>query len=321
MSIQITSNKLLGSLQNNRNGETSYYSGVYSKTTQKENKSVQSSISTNSDFRKALNKLKNADYDSGMRSDIKKSVKALVESYNDLADSQGDGSKRYSSKVSSLKSLFSEYSDKLNKVGITLSNGKMTFDEDKFDDAENDDLKEVFSGDSDLVKEASKILRSTNNMIKNKVYSTEKEDVYVSNSVSTGNIAYAAEVNKLVVSVEYLNGKTLTDDNKEEIANLLDQYNKNLQEFYEKLNDTEDWDNVDRTEKADSDVEEILKLQDDYVAAMSDETQPFYYDSWFSSDKASYGQKVESLYKDLFNELVGTAKKDFTVSSYMDYTL
>jgi hypothetical protein len=197
----------------------------------------------------------------------------------------------------------------------------MTFDEDKFDDAENDDLKEVFSGDSDLVKEASKILRSTNNMIKNKVYSTEKEDVYVSNSVSTGNIAYAAEVNKLVVSVEYLNGKTLTDDNKEEIANLLDQYNKNLQEFYEKLNDTEDWDNVDRTEKADSDVEEILKLQDDYVAAMSDETQPFYYDSWFSSDKASYGQKVESLYKDLFNELVGTAKKDFTVSSYMDYTL
>lgn len=323
MSISISSGKVLDSLYRNQRGSSSYYTGIYSKTSNTENKSVTASLSINSDFRKAVRRLKNSDYSTGLRSDIKKSVKQMVESYNEFKDSKGDDSKEYHKMVSKMKNLFENYSGELSKVGVSMTDGKLKFDADKFDAAANEDLEKLFSADSEFMNETDKILKRSNRMILDDQYPMVKEDVYVSNKVNSNNIVYANHANALAVAAERLNKTALTNDNIELVVGMMNDYTDKIAGFYEELTQGVDWSQIDSSEKAAETVNKIIDLNQGYIDAVqkSVEGEDFFYEDWFSEDENSYGSQVTKLYKDLFSELVNAEKKDFEISKFVDYTV
>ncbi len=323
MSISISSGKVLDSLYKNQRGSSSFYTGIYSKTSNTENKSVTASLSTNADFRKAVRMLKNSDYGTGLRADIKKAVKQMVKSYNEFKDSKGDDSKEYHRMVSKMEKLFGSYSGELSKVGVSMTDGKLKFDVDKFDGAANEDLEKLFSSDSEFINETDKILKSSNRMIQNDQYPTVKEDVYVSNKVNSNNIAYANHANTLAVAADRLNKTVLTNDNMGLVVDMINAYTDKIAGFYEELTQGVDWSQVDSSERAAEDVNEIIRLNEDYIDAVqkSVEGEDFLYEDWFSEDENSYGSQVTKLYKDLFSELVNAGKKDFEINSFVDYTV
>lgn len=323
MSISISSGKVLDSLYKNQKGSGSFYTGIYSKSSTVEDTSVTGSLSTNADFRKAVRKLKNADYGTGLRSDIKKAVKQLVKSYNEFQESKGDNSREYGKTVSDMEKLFLDYSGELSKVGVSMTDGKLKFDSDKFDDAENDDLKKLFASDSTFMNETDKLLKRSNRMIQNQQFSTVKEDVYVSNKVNSNNIVYANHANTLAVAAERLNNTELTNDNMEAVVKMLNDYTNDIARFYDELTNGMAWSEIESSEKAARDVNEIIKLNDGYIDAIqgSSEGEVFEYEEWFSADENSYGSQVTRLYKDLFSELVNAGRKDFEISRFVDYSV
>ena len=80
MSINVSSAKVMNSLYNNNNGTTTFYTGISSRSTIKVNTDVENSISANSEFQRAVRGLKRCNFETGLKSEIKKYTKKLVDS-------------------------------------------------------------------------------------------------------------------------------------------------------------------------------------------------------------------------------------------------
>lgn len=323
MSILISSGKVLDSLYKNQSGSGSFYTGIYSKKYNVENTAVTDFLSTNQDFRKAVKRLKNNDYSTGLRADVKKSVKQIVKKYNEFVESKGNNSRQYNKAVSDLKKLFEDYGDDLSKIGVEKEGSKLKFNEEKFDESKDSDFEALFSSDGKFINETDRILKNAYRTIKNDQFSTVKEDKYVSNKVSSNNIVYANHANKLAVAAQRLNETELTEDNMDAVVSMINDYTKSIASFYKELTEGIDWSQLETSDKAAEDVNEIIRLNQDYIEAIqkSSEGEPFEYEEWFSADEDSYGSKVTSAYKDLFSELVNAEKKGFEISSFVDYTV
>lgn len=323
MSISISSGKVLDSLYKNQKGSGSFYTGIYSRSSTVEDTSVTGSLSTNADFRKAVRKLRNSDYGTGLRSDIRKAVSQLVKSYNEFQESKGDNGREYAKAVSDMKKLFLDYSGELSKVGVSMTGERLRFDSDKFDDAGNDDLEKLFAADSTFINETDKLLKRSSRMIQNQQFSTVREDVYVSNKVNSNNIVYANHANALAVAADRLNNTKLTNDNTEAVVKMLNDYTNDIAGFYDELTNGMAWSEIESSEKAAWDVNEIIRLNDGYIDAIQESSkgEAFEYEEWFSADENSYGSQVTRLYKDLFAELVNAGRKDFEISSFVDYSV
>lgn len=323
MSISISSGKVLDSLYKNQSGSGSFYTGIYSKKFNAENTAVTDFLSTNQDFRKAVKRLKNNDYSTGLRADVKKSVKQIVKNYNEFVESKGNNSKEYKKAVSDLKKLFEDYGDDLSKIGVDKEGSKLKFNEEKFDESKDSALEALFSSDSKFISETDKILKNAYRTIKNDQFSTVKEDKYVSNKVNSNNIVYANHANKLAVAAQRLNETELTEDNMDAVVNMINDYTESIASFYKELTEGIDWSQLETSDKAAEDVNEIIELNQNYIEAIqkSSEGEPFQYEEWFSEDENSYGSRVTKAYKDLFSELVNAEKKGFEISSFVDYTV
>lgn len=316
MSIQITSGRLLQSLSNNNNGRTSYYTGIFSQKRTIENESVKDSLSINDDFRKALRRLKNVNLDSGLKADVEKYAKQIIKSYNEYMENDGNQSKRYASKRSELKDIFSDYSKELSKIGITMEeSGKLKFDSDKFEEAKMTDIKTVFAADSDFMERTDKVLRGMNRMVKDEVDKTVHEDIFISNTVASQNIWFANQANGLAVSSERLLSLVKEGGTLDYAQECLNDYLSRLSQFHSDLDD-ERVASGDYTSKAIDDLIRITELNADFVNYWND-SDTIELDEWFG--EGTYGDEVNRLYKDFFQEMVGTAKKDFEISSFVDF--
>lgn len=323
MSIQVSSGSVLSSLYKNQRGETSYYTGSYSKKRVVENESVTKALSNDSDFQKALKKLKYSDYSTGLRSQIKKSAKALVKGFNEFQESKGDGSKQYAKFVSGMKDVFKEYASELSRAGITFDADKLKFDSEKFDDASNETLEKVFGADSRLITTAEKILKNADRTIRNNQFTEVKEDAFISNNINKNNIVYAGHTNSLAVLTDKLNATILDESNDEAVAQMINAYTDEMVKFYNELSDQDKWKDVEISSQASQSLQEMIQLNQDYIDAIdrSSKGENFEYDKWFSQNEDSYGMKVNGLYKDLFAEFVNASRKDFEISSFVDYSI
>lgn len=315
MSISISSGKVLQNLYSNSNGKTSYYTGIKTEEKVKINEEVESSLSINTNFKKALRGLRGCDYSTGLKAEIKKYAKDLVDTYNEFAANKGNGSKEYSRKLNQLTSVMEDYSTELSKAGITLSGGKLKFDTDTFDDADISDLKAIFTSDSDFIDTVDLKLNSLSKMIKNDINYTVKEDNYIFNQINSNNIPIADSTNKLAVSVEKLLGTPLLEDesNEAEILTMLTEYLQQLNDFYSQIDD-----NAEYSQKAVDDIYSIDALNNQLFAGIDE--NPFPYEELFDSgNPASYARQILPLYQNLFSELVSASAKNFTISSFVDY--
>lgn len=323
MSISISSGSVLSSLYKNQKGESSFYTGIYAKKSVVENESVTKSMSVDSDFKKALKKLKFSDYNVGLRHDIKKSAKSLVKSFNDFKDSVGDGSKQFERLTKDMKKVFEEHSSDLLKAGISFEEDKLKFDEEKFNTATNDELKKIFGADSKFIASTEKLINKADRIIKNKQFSEVKEDAFVSNKISKNNIIYAAHTNALAVMSEKLNATKLDATNDEAVASMINEYTNQMVEFYSDLSDQDKWQDVETSDKASSKLQKMIALNEGYIDAINKSSQgeAFDFDRWFSEDEGSYGKQISGIYKDLFSEFVNASKKDFEISNFVDYSI
>lgn len=120
---------------------------------------------------KALDKFS---FDENENSDnIKSSIKALIDTYNNSLDSTEKNTssdmKRYASR---LKSLTKKYSDELEEIGVSIkSNGKLSYNDNLLKSADIDKVKEVFGKDSGFTKQLKQISKGLNGVSLNEIYS------------------------------------------------------------------------------------------------------------------------------------------------------
>lgn len=315
MSVNISSGRILQSLYSNNNGTTSYYTGIKTEKKSKINEEVESSIAKNTDFRKALRGLRNCDYDSGLKSEVLKYAKKLINSYNDFADNKGNGTKRYERKLKEITSVLEDYSSELSKAGIVMEEGKLKLDAEKFDNASIEDLKSVFSPDSEFTDKITRKLDVLNNLVKGELTHTVKEETYIFNNVNSNNIAIADRTNKLAIQTEKLLNTPLAPDNRneQEILDMLTEYIDHVNSLYDELSDKADY-----SQKALDNLNSIIELNNKFSEEINKDPFP-YGDLFNKEDPSSYASQILPLYQSLFGELVNVAAKDVTVSSFVDY--
>lgn len=112
-------------------------------------------------LRRAVKKLGSFPYDADSSTNIRSSVKAYAETYNNLiTSSEETGDQTVADSVKKLKSLTEKYKDDLDKVGITVNNdGTLTTRDTMFANADISKFKELFSGESDYMQKSNAYAR------------------------------------------------------------------------------------------------------------------------------------------------------------------
>lgn len=105
-------------------------------------------------LRRAIRELGNANYVEDQDPNIRNSVKAFINVYNNLLDSASDsGDYNLERNAKQLKSLTKEYADQLDKIGITVKNdGSLETRDSLFESASLSKFEKLFSKDSDYMQ-------------------------------------------------------------------------------------------------------------------------------------------------------------------------
>ncbi len=158
MAVQFTPIKLLQHIKDNN---FSYYNS-YKKQVKETNESVEEFQNKLEKFRKDVADLKK--YSPGItnKSKLEKELSDFVKSYNNMEKSaENITDKNVRKQLSKLRNLFSENEKDLRKIGIKKTNGKLTFDEDEFDDADTKVIDRLFYGKGCFIQQANKIIQKT----------------------------------------------------------------------------------------------------------------------------------------------------------------
>lgn len=108
-------------------------------------------------LRRAIRNLGNANYIEDQDPNIRNSVKAFINVYNNLLDSaSGSGDYDLERSAKQLKSLTNEYASQLDKIGITVkSDGTLEARDSLFETAKLSKFENLFSKDSDYMQRAT----------------------------------------------------------------------------------------------------------------------------------------------------------------------
>lgn len=183
MAIQYTSSQLLKKISDNNYSYTSTF-----------NKKIQESDSNVEKLQKEVDVLKNdvrkmKKYSNGIASKtmVEKYLKKFVKSYNSMKKAAGDVTdKDVKKQLEKLDEHILKNEKDLKKIGIKKSlKGEISFNEEKFKDAENKDIDKLFTGRTSFISIANKLMnnvdKSTNSaqnkLIDHKIRKTTKYDI------------------------------------------------------------------------------------------------------------------------------------------------
>lgn len=108
-------------------------------------------------LRRAVKKLNSLTYTDEKDSDIRSSVKAFIETYNNAINSTSDSTDHTMSRTrKQLMSISQEYASDLDKIGVTVNNdGTLTRRNTLFSTADLSKFEKLFSSDSDFMQRSS----------------------------------------------------------------------------------------------------------------------------------------------------------------------
>lgn len=108
-------------------------------------------------LRRAVKKLNSLEFTDEKDADIRSSVKAFIETYNNAINSTSDSADHTLNRTSKqLKSIAQEYASDLDKIGITVNDdGTLTRRDTLFSSASLSKFEKLFSSDSDFVQRTS----------------------------------------------------------------------------------------------------------------------------------------------------------------------
>ncbi len=112
-------------------------------------------------LRRAVKKLGSFPYDADSSTNIRSSVKAYAETYNNLITSgEETGDNTVGNSIKKLKSLTEKYKDDLDKVGITVNNdGTLSTRDTMLANADISKFQELFSGESEFMQKTNAFAR------------------------------------------------------------------------------------------------------------------------------------------------------------------
>lgn len=112
-------------------------------------------------LRRAIKSLGSFTYDDDNSTNIRNSVSAFIDTYNNLLDSSGNSEdRRMQQTYKSMKKLTSEYANELDKIGITVSkDGTLKKRSDLFANADISKFEKLFSKDTDYMQRVSAYTR------------------------------------------------------------------------------------------------------------------------------------------------------------------
>ncbi len=325
MSINISADTMLKQLN---------ATGSYSFTIHKERRSINEYKLSAKDhcdiFTKSLRNLKKIDTDSkANRTNMKKHIKNIVNSYNDLLDSSENiNSKSFTRRMEKLDKLLDDYSDELQELGITKnSKGKLSFSKLKIDYMEDTKAFEsVFGKDSDFSMKFDKYTKSIKSSVSDNLIQTinisnrttvdiEKDKILMANSansLSTYIKLFSNAENKdssLTYIKEIMTSFNKIFDNNENDTNLpiLESLSGLMKDNSEKLRDIgiefdEDKNSLSFSPESDSFEDGETIFSSNYDKALS----------LFNGD---FGSKLTSYSNDLFCQLLETSKHNINLKA------
>lgn len=129
-------------------------------------------------LKRAASKLSSFDYTETENGDnIVSTIEAFVETYNNTLDSSDLTDSEVHRQNRQLRALSSKHESKLNDLGITIeADGKLSITENILKKSSFDEVKEVFSKESDYIKNIHRIAR--------RMHATSATEIY---ALMTGN--------------------------------------------------------------------------------------------------------------------------------------
>lgn len=137
-----------------------FYTGNTDARTQASRKQYSNSMLSLADahaLRRAVKGLGSFTYDDDHSTNIRNSVSAFIDTYNNLLSSSGSSDdRRMQQTYKSIKKLSAEYEKELDKIGITVkSDGTLEKRTDLFANADISKFEKLFSKDSDYMQRIS----------------------------------------------------------------------------------------------------------------------------------------------------------------------
>lgn len=168
MAIQYTATDFLNKLSANNYS----YTNLYKKKVRESNTDVET---LQEDIIKIKKTVKNlGKYSEGVtpKTKLEKQLKSLVETYNSMDKDAGKISNdELAKQMDKFEKLFSENEKNLKKIGLKKSDGKLEFDSEAFEDAEDKYINKLFTGKDSFVKQADKLIRKIEECADNSQYS------------------------------------------------------------------------------------------------------------------------------------------------------
>lgn len=120
-------------------------------------KNTELSLADSMALRRAVKSLGSFEYDDTQDTNIRNGVRAYISTYNNLLSSLSDSKdKSLEHNMKQLKSLTNEYSDSLDKLGVTVNeDGTLTARDSLFTSASLSKFETLFSKDSDYMQRAT----------------------------------------------------------------------------------------------------------------------------------------------------------------------
>ena len=134
-------------------------------------------------LKKAAAKLSSFDYSEEENSDnILSTIQAFVDTYNFTLESSNNPDSETYRQNRQLKALSEKYSDELKDLGITIEeNGSLKLSQNILEKSSFDEVKKVFSNDSDYVSRIRSIAR--------RMHATSYEEVYAQMTGAGGKLS------------------------------------------------------------------------------------------------------------------------------------
>lgn len=222
MAIQYTPSELISKISNNDFA----YTNSYKKRVREADTDVEGLQKEIEDFRKNVRSLRN--YSSGVttKSKLEKQLNKLVKSYNSMQKAAGNVTDdEVKEQMTKFENLFADNEKDLKKIGLKRSSdGKLSFDEEVFEDAEDKDIDKLFSGKDSFINMANKMMRRVEksadeaqyDMVERRISRTtryDQQDVVLANAFTLAD----ALVSTLAAYNEKVQTGTLDDEDKKNL--------------------------------------------------------------------------------------------------------
>lgn len=201
----------------------------YSKRVREADADVQDFQDEVESFRKNIRNLKNYDSEHFDKDKIKKQLSSYVESYNSMKSAtSATQNTEISAQLEKLDEVFEDNAKNFKTLGIKLSDGKLKFDTDTFDDVTDKEAKEIcdelFKGSDSFIAKLYKSGRTLEKTADEEEYHINLRQLHTTTVYTDEQIAAVTNAASLKSLLSACENAETSDEKKEAVKNYVQGY-------------------------------------------------------------------------------------------------